>query len=77
MGKEPWVDISREINKILLVHEENYYELRDVNLDILKSADCFLTYQKSFVKKFYIKERIVDQNNNLILIAKNVQVSTL
>lgn len=73
MENIPWLDISREINKVLLVHGHYYYELRDVERQSMLNVDSFLRYQDSYIKKYNIIEKIIDQNNNLILISNNVE----
>lgn len=72
MSHEPWFEMSHEVNKILLVHGETYFELKDVERHSMLHIQSFLKYEKSFIKKYHIVEKIVDQNNNLILICGKV-----
>ncbi|MEC1725869.1 hypothetical protein P9E34_14215 [Schinkia azotoformans] len=82
MNKIDWQYINKMRDTIILISDEGKttHEIEGVDKEVLLNSDIFITYNikpdyynketvKDFITKYHIKQRIVDEYNNLILIA--------
>ncbi|MEX3710867.1 hypothetical protein ABFV99_00530 [Cytobacillus horneckiae] len=77
-----WHNIHKFHGKVIVIADEGraFIELEDVDKEVIVNCDTYVTYNiksdmfnkntvQDLITKYYIKEKYVDQNKNLILIA--------